>query len=408
MSKKRKPKNRYDPQKRSMLFFADSGRFMEFCDSGYIRLADNPEVRTGVSKIADLISSMTIHLMQNTENGDVRIRNGLSRMIDIAPNPWMTRKTFISNIVRSLLLEGNGNAVVAVKTKQGYYESLVPVPPSSVSFSQNFDGYGYKIFINGAEQDPQDLIHIVINPNPDFPYVGEGYKTVIKPIVDNLVQAQKTEKGFLQDKWKPSLIIKVNAYDEDLKDPERRGDILDDYITSNEAGKPWLIPAAEFDIQEVRPLSLQDIALPETVKLNQSTVAAILGVPAFIFGIGKFSVDEWNNFIDTKILTIAQAIEQEFTKKLLWSEGLYFKMNPRSLYSYNLKDLAEIGSNLYVRGIMTGNEVRNWISLDPSDKLNELIILENFIHVDQIDEQKKLNQKKGGKADENEGDESSD
>ena len=204
------------------------------------------------------------------------------------------------------------------------------------------------------------------------------------------------------------MIIKVNAYDEDLKDPERRGDILDDYITSNEAGKPWLIPAAEFDIQEVRPLSLQDIALPETVKLNQSTVAAILGVPAFIFGIGNFSVDEWNNFIDTKILTIAQAIEQEFTKKLLWSEGLYFKMNPRSLYSYNLKDLAEIGSNLYVRGIMTGNEVRNWISLDPSDKLNELIILENFIHVDQIDEQKKLNQKKGGKADENEGDESSD
>lgn len=51
---------------------------------------------------------MTIHLMRNTEDGDVRVRDELARKIDITPNRYTTRAGFVHWIVRTLYLEAMG------------------------------------------------------------------------------------------------------------------------------------------------------------------------------------------------------------------------------------------------------------------------------------------------------------
>lgn len=390
---KTKNKTRAEP-KTAMGWLCSPDAYDILTCPGYTNLAHNPEIIAGVDTIARLVGSMTIHLMRNTEDGDVRVIDGLSRKIDIEPNKNMTRSMFIQWIVRTLFLEGDGNAIVYPYIRRGFLNDLRPVPPYMVSLMA--DGvWDYHVEINGENYDPDDVLHFRIGQNSSYPWKGEGYRIPLKDVADNLKQAAATEKGFMSSKWKPSLIVKVDALTDEFSTKTGRRKILDDYVDTSEAGEPWILPVEQFQVEQVKPLSLSDLALSDMVQLDKRTVAAILGIPAFVLGVGDFKREEWNNFISSKIMPLAQMIEQELTKKLLISPDLFFRFNVRSLYNYELKDLAEIADNQYVRGIMTGNEVRNWIGLPPKEGLDELVILENYIPVGMIGDQKKLIQNGG-------------
>lgn len=357
--------------------------------TGYTQLSQNPEVISAVNKIANLIGSMTIHLMENSKNGDQRISNALSNLVDIHPNKYMTRMTWMSSIVRSLLLEGDGNCVLYPRTVSGLIEGIYPLNPGSVSFVPNGD-FGYSIFYNGKEYLPEDLIHIVINPDPNYPWKGVGYRKSLRSVAETLNQASATKKGFMESKWQPSLIVKVDGMADELSNSDGRQKLLDKYIKSNQTGEPWLIPADGFDVVTVKPLSLNDLAIKDSVEMDKKTVASILDVPAFVLGAGEFNKEEWNNWINTRIKGICECIQQALTRSLLIKPEWYFRFNYRSLYAYDIQTLSTVGCDLYTRGIVTGNEVRDSLGYSPMDGLDELIILENYIPQGMIGDQKKL------------------
>jgi len=369
-------------------FLCSPASYDVLCGTGYTKLSHNPEIMAAVNKIAVLIASMTIHLMENGENGDSRIRNELSKKIDIYPNRYTTRNTFLASVVRTLLLEGDGNSIVLPTTERGYLSDLFPIPAASVAFLP--DGFAYKVQVNGVEYAPEDVLHFVMNPDPSYYWKGTGYRTTLKEVAENLKQASITKKGFMESKWKPSMIVRVDGLVDEFASKEGRKKILEEYVASSKAGEPWMLPADQFDVIEVRPLSLNDIAISDSVHMDKQTVAAILDVPPFIVGEGKYDEKEWNNFISTRIRPICQVIEQELTKKLLLRSDWYFRFNIRSLYSYDIKTLSEVGQNMFTRGLMTGNEVRDWVSLSPREGLDELVILENYIPRGMIGEQNKL------------------
>lgn len=394
MSKKRKnrqrdmPSEKRSPSVQSIMLTDPAARDIIFPE-GYTPLSRNEDVQQCVSQIANRVSNMTVMLMQNGENGDIRIRNELSRKLDITPCHYMNRKNFLYRIVTDMC--NSGNCVAVPKYKGEYLDGIEILERGSCTFMQDVR-YGYLIRYYGEVLYPDEVLHFVLNPNPREPWRGDGLAPMIYGTVRNLVQARATKDAFLKSKWKPSLIISVRSDIEELQDSSTREDILDSYISSNEQGKPWLIPADEINVNSIKPLTLNDLAIQDGITLDKRTLAAAVGVPPFLVGVGNYIKDEYNGFISTTVLDFAQIIQQELSRKLLLSDQWYIKLNSKSLMQYSLAEKSGFVNSMVERGMLNKNEGRTEFDYNPVDApgMNDYTVLENFIPVDTLGKQKKL------------------
>lgn len=354
---------------------------------GYVPLTRSPEVQMAVNAIAGLIASMTIYLMKNTERGDIRIKSELSKKIDITPYKYMTRFNWMFYIVKNMITHGN-QVVLPFFTEDGKIDYLKPLVPNEVSFMQNGDDY--YVLYRGKKFSPEEILHFLLNPKEAYPWEGAGYTVELKDVVKALAQAQKTKTEFMSSKWKPSLIIRVDGISGDLRQEDGRDKILNDYFRNNEAGKPWLVPAGQFEVEQVKPLSLNDLAIKDGMELDKKAVASMIGVPPFLLGVGDFKADEYNNFIQTRIMQIATAIQQELTGKTLRSPELYWMFNYRSLYNYTLTEKVTAYGQMADRLAVDRNELREAMGMEPREDMQELLGLENYIPASMLGKQKKL------------------
>lgn len=355
------------------------------CPPGYHALMDAPEVAAAVWRISDMLGSMTIHEMKNTPAGDVRILDELARKVDISPWSLSNRSSWISWIASTMLTQGE--AFVLPTTSGGRLEDLIPQPKAVAQLRP--DGQPYEVVVNGVAFRPDEVLHFPLRPDPRYPWKGVGPRVQLQSVVDSLIQTSVTKQAFMSADYKPPIIIGVNS-DADLGDPALRSNFLERYWKRSSPDEPVVLPADLVTVTQAKYLSLADLAIKDGVELDKKAVASIFGVPGFLVGVGQFIRSEYHTFINSVLLPLAQIIQQELTKKLLLSPDRYFRFNPRSLYAYDMKELAAIGDDQYDKGIMTGNEVRDWLGLSPMKGLDKLVRLENYIPNDAAGDQNKL------------------
>lgn len=362
-----------------------------FCLDGYKPVASCEEVQMAINAYARSVATMTIHLMQNTKDGDVRIKNQLSRKVDITPNPNVGRTNLMFMLVKQMM--ETGNALVYPEYKNGYLEWLRPMPTSQYQLME--DGNSFHVMYNGKRLEPDEIINLVFNPDPERPWKGQGVTVDVKDMVKALRQANSTRNALLESPA-PSLIVKVSELAPELQSPEGQEQLAEKYARQATSGKPWMIPAEAMEVKEVKPLSIADLAIKDNLELDKRAVAAMIGVPPYEVGVGTYNKDDHNNFVATKLQFVAQIVEQEFTAKLLIAEDLHFRLNKRSLMAYALGDLVNMGKEMVDRMAMDRNEWRDMMDMPPDERMNELLALENFIPADKLGDQKKL---KGGASD---------
>ena len=361
---------------------------------GYHMLSEAPEVAAAVWVIADLISSAPIHLMENGESGDRRIRDALSRKIDVDPWSLGTRQTWVHWIVETELLQGE--AVVIPQTAGNLIADLIPAPDAILS--RPVGSQSYQAAYNGYCFDADDILHFRLRPDPLRPWRGVGPQVQLQQVVDSIIQTAETKTAYMSSEYKPPIVIAVNS-DSPLSDEEKRTKFIEKYMKRKDKSEPLVIPADLMNVSQMKPLSLTDLAIKDGVELDKKTVASIFGIPPFLLGVGAYNKEEYNAFISRTVVPICRGIEQELTKKLLYSQERYFRFSTRRLYSYSLQELSQIALNMRNAGLMTGNEGRNWLDLPPKDGLDNLVMLENYLPSDRLGDQKKLyNEPKEGSS----------
>lgn len=356
--------------------------------SGYHSLLDSPEVASCINRMAAIIGSATIYLMQNKKGGDVRQKTALSRFVDVEPCPGMTRQVWMTWIVGQLLGKGDGNAFLLPFFRGELLSALRPMPGAVLTLAHAYDDDRYQVSWRGRVYEQDELLHFRLFADPDNPWKGRGYRIQAQTVADALQRSGAIRETLSSPDYKPPVVISVDS-DADLTGKEARDKFRKDYIEDNEPGQPWILPGGLVKVQQIKPLTLNDLAIKDTVELDKKTVAAIFGVPLFLLGIGTFNQGEYNNFIKTVIEPICVGIEQELTLKLLISDQMYFQFNRRRLYSYDLRSLIDMDLAMSDRGYLNGDEVREDAFRDPAG-LTDYVRLENYIPNDKAGDQKKL------------------
>lgn len=378
---------------KSMVAFLSADDFLGCCSSGrYVRLDKMPEIVGIVRRFAEVVGGMTIHLMQNTDDGDVRIRNELSKFLDITPCSVMNRAQFVEYIIAEMLIRGN--AVVRPKTRAGILRDLQPIPHGRFNLNANITGYDYTVTIDGVKYEPDEVLHFVYNPDDDLPFIGRGLALPLRELAASIKAGNDLQDDFMTSKYYPSLIVKADAVTEDFQSKEGREKIAQEYLETTRAGRPLVIPADLISIEQIKPFSLADLAIDSTTEFNHKKLAALFGVPPFFLGVGQYNAAEWNNFIQTKVRTFALYLGQEMTRKLIYKPEWYIRFNYLSILDFDIEKKGNIYLAYSDRGYVNGNEARNAIGIEPADNpaLKEYTRLENYIPAAMSGDQKKLNQ----------------
>ena len=277
---------------------AEAGQYLNFWQMGYSpsRLGPSAMVEACVSAYAQTIAMCPLtHWRQQDNAGREAVTTSALSRISRIPNDYQTRSDFLLNLVRSLLLDGNGYAL-ALRNDRFEIASLHLMHPRHCA-AQVFEGEilyslgGNEVIESRAAAlelpdllkvvPARDVLHVKLHTPDKIGLRGETPLTAAA-LADAASKAAMMQSiAFSSNQSRPSGVLGTDLTLSLAQTKELRALWNEQAKGLNAGGVPILTHGLKFQPIAVSP---KDTQFVETQKLSDAQIAQVFRVPLAIVG----------------------------------------------------------------------------------------------------------------------------
>jgi HK97 family phage portal protein len=297
-------------------------------------------------------------------------RSKLHTLLNVEPNPYQDISAFKRNLIVDFLMDGN----IFV-----YYDGmhLYHLPAENVTIETNEKTYIDKfVYSNGIEYSPSEIIHIKEN---SFNSIYRGVPR-LKPAwrtMQLLGSMRRFQDNFFKNGAVPGLVLKSpNTLSEKIK--ERMLQAWVARYNPQSGGRRPLFLDGGLEVENLTEVNFKDLDFQEAIKSNERIILEAMGIPPILLDGGNNANIRPNHrlyYLETILPIIRKmgyAFERFFGFKLNEDVSNAPALQPE------LKDQASYYATLVNTGILTPNEAREALRLEPLESADDLRIPANI------------------------------
>jgi len=331
-------------------------------------------VNRGVNMIVDDVAEIPIDVGDKIVGLDPIIKNirksRVNLLLNIEPNPFQDINSFKRNLIIDLLIDGN----IFV-----YFDGrhLYQLPAGNIEIETHETQYITKYVYQGqVEYTPSEIIHVKEN---SFNSIYRGVPR-LKPAwrtMKLLGSMRNFQDNFFKNGAVPGLVLKSpNTLSEKIK--ERMLAAWRVRYNPNTGGRRPLILDGGLEIDNLNEINFKDLDFQPSIAANEKIILSALGVPPLLLDSGNNANIRPNlrlYYLET-ILPIVRKINYAFER--YFGFDLQEDVSRVPALQPELRDQAAYYQSLVNTGIMTPNEAREAMRMEPLDGLDEVRIPANI------------------------------
>ena len=328
--------------------------------------------------ISNSIALMPVSENQLNDNKRTVVEN--SNITPLFYNMFLTKFNVFKKIVEDVILKGNAYLYIT-RDEAGHPKSLTYLRPSQVAIQYNELTQDLYYLVTSSNKVTKkkildkDMCHFVMHSNDGVN--GLSIISYATRTIDSANATEQSAKQFFDSGCSINGIVRLkNPIVSDKQRNEIRTNWAQIHGGDNCSGVCVLSGVEDFTPITSDPNKSQML---ETRRFNITEVARWFNINPIL--LGDLSHTAYNDieaanieFVQHTLLPWIEMLQNELTRKLIVNKKRYIDLDENVLLKSNKTNMANYCKTLVTGGIMTANEARAQLGLNPMDGADRLIV----------------------------------